>query len=84
MSIDPSLKVRNALTRHRNVLTRAERIKVLAEEERWTETDPVLGLPKVEHRKSVAGKKSKGAPEKEEAGAAETTAETPTTETSES
>ena len=62
MSIDPSLKVRNALTRHRNVLTRAERIKVLKEEERWAEDQSVLGLPKIEHRKSVAGKKSKDGP----------------------
>lgn len=59
MSIDPSLKLKNALVRHRNVLTRAERIDVLKDEERWSEGDSVLGLPKVAHRKSVAGKKSK-------------------------
>ena len=74
MSIDRSLKVRNALTRHRNVLTRAERLEKLKEEERWTEGEPVLGLPKVEHRKSVAGKKAKGPPAKE--------TDTPTAETS--
>jgi small basic protein (TIGR04137 family) len=59
MSIDPSLKLKNALVRHRNVLTRAERIDVLKDEERWNEGDPVLGLPKVAHRKSTAGKKSR-------------------------
>jgi len=59
MSIDPSLKLKNALVRHRNVLTRAERIEVLKDEERWNEGDPVTGLPKVAHRKSAAGKKSK-------------------------
>ncbi len=59
MSIDPSLKLKNALVRHRNVLTRAERIDVLKDEERWNEGDPVLGLPKVAHRKSAAGKKSR-------------------------
>ncbi len=59
MSIDPSLKLRNALVRHRNVLTRAERIDVLKDEERWNEGDPVMGLPKVGHRKSTAGKKAK-------------------------
>jgi len=81
MSIDRSLKVRNALTRHRNVLTRAERVKILAEEERWTEEDSILGLPKVEHRKSAAGKKSKTAAERAEAAAAaETAAETPVAE----
>ncbi len=64
MSIDPSLKTRNALARHRNVLSRAERIEILKDEERWTEGESLLGLPKVAHRKAAAGKKSKG-PEKE-------------------
>jgi small basic protein (TIGR04137 family) len=59
MSIDPSLKLKNALVRHRNVLTRAERLDVLKDEERWNEGDPVMGLPKVGHRKSTAGKKAK-------------------------
>ncbi len=59
MSIDHSLKLKNALVRHRNVLTRAERIQVLKDEERWAEDQPVLGLPKVAHRKSTAGKKAK-------------------------
>jgi small basic protein (TIGR04137 family) len=59
MSIDRSLKLKNALVRHRNVLTRAERIQALKDEERWTEDQSVLGLPKVAHRKSTAGKKAK-------------------------
>lgn len=59
MSVDSSLKLKNALVRHRNVLSRAERITTLKDEERWNEGDPVLGLPKVAHRKSVAGKKAK-------------------------
>ncbi len=59
MSIDPSLKVKNALTRHRNVLTRDERIAKLKDEEKWTEQDSVFGLLKVAHRKSHAGKKEK-------------------------
>jgi len=66
MSIDPSLKVRNALARHRNVLSRAERVMILKEEERWSEEDSLLGLPKVAHRKSVAGKKAKDLEEKTE------------------
>jgi len=70
MSIDPSLKLKDALVRHRNVLTRAERIDVLKDEERWNEGDPVLGLPKVGHRKSTAGKKGKGGPEEGAEGAA--------------
>ena len=78
MSIDPSLKVKGSLTRHRNVLSRAERIELLKDEERWSEGDSLLGLPKVAHRKSHAGRKAKEAPEKEVA--AEATAETTTVE----
>jgi len=58
MSIDRSLRVKGALMRHRNVLSRAERLAVLKEEERWTEGSPVTGLPKVAHRKGHSGKKS--------------------------
>ncbi len=67
MSIDRSLKIKGALKRHRNVLTRAERIEKLIEEERWSEEDSLLGLPKVAHRKSHAGRKEKAAAEKEAA-----------------
>lgn len=65
MSIDPSLKVKGALARHRNVLTRAERIETLKDEERWDEGDSVLGLQKVGHRKSRAGRKAAEEPAKE-------------------
>jgi small basic protein (TIGR04137 family) len=56
MSIDRSFKVKGALSRHRNVLKRAERIDILKDEERWSEGDSLLGLPKVAHRKTSAGK----------------------------
>jgi small basic protein (TIGR04137 family) len=59
MSIDRSLKVKDALSRHRNVLSRAERLDMLKEQERWNEGGSVLGLPKVSHRKTAAGKKEK-------------------------
>jgi len=59
MSIDRSLKIKGALSRHRNVLSRAERIEQLTEEERWSDGDSILGLPKVAHRKSHAGRKEK-------------------------
>jgi len=59
MSIDRSLKVKDALSRHRNVLSRAERLEMLQEQERWLEGGSVLGLPKVAHRKTAAGKKEK-------------------------
>jgi small basic protein (TIGR04137 family) len=78
MSIDRSLKIKGALSRHRNVLTRAERIEQLKEEERWSENDSLFGLPKVAHRKSHAGRKGSEAVAKETA--AEETAETPTPE----
>lgn len=62
MSLDRSLKLKDALSRHRNVLTRFERLDVLQEEERWQEEkDSVFGLPKVKHLKLAAGKKSKKA-----------------------
>jgi len=67
MSIDHSLKIKGALSRHRNVLTRAERIEQLKDEERWSEGDALLGLPKVAHRKSHAGRKEKAAAAKEAA-----------------
>ena len=65
MSIDRSLKIKGALTRHRNVLTRAERVEKLKDEERWSDENSLFGLPKVAHRKSHAGRKEKEAPEKQ-------------------
>jgi small basic protein (TIGR04137 family) len=72
MSIDRSLKLKDALVRHRNVLSRAERIEILQDEERWNEGDSVIGLPKVAHRKSAAGKKAKAEAAAEAAAAAGT------------
>ena len=63
MSLDRSLKSANALVRHRNVLTRAERLTKLKEQEKWTEEkNGVFGLPKVANRKLEVAK-----PVKEEA-----------------
>jgi small basic protein (TIGR04137 family) len=56
MSIDRSLRTRSSLTRHRNVLTRTERVQTLMEAE-WNPENGVLGLPKVAHRKGKSGKK---------------------------
>lgn len=80
MSVDRSLKIKSALSRHRNVLTRAERIALLQEEERWSETDSVLGLPKVAHRKSHAGRKKEAAAKEAEAAQAPQTGENESTE----
>jgi len=84
MSVDPSLKIKGALSRHRNVLTRAERIETLKEEERWNEGDSLLGLPKVAHRKSHAGRKEAKEKAAEEVTAVEGEAEGVTTEDKES
>ena len=61
MSLDKSLKSSAALSRHRNVLTRAERIQALREEARWTDDMEPFGLPKVAHRKTPVGGKAKKA-----------------------
>ena len=59
MSIDRSLRLKDALVRHRNVLTRAERIDRLKDEEKWEDNSSVMGLPKVAHRKVHAKKAEK-------------------------
>jgi small basic protein (TIGR04137 family) len=57
MSLDRSLRTKNALIRHRNVLKRDERIALLKEQEKWDDAHSMFGLPKVSHRK-VATKKA--------------------------
>jgi small basic protein (TIGR04137 family) len=74
MSIDRSLRTKSSLERHRNVLSRPERVMRLQDQERWVEGQSVLGLPKIAHRKGKAGKK------KVKVEAAVEGAETPTTE----
>jgi small basic protein (TIGR04137 family) len=59
MSLDSSLKSASSLVRHRNVLTRAERLVRLAEQDKWTESKGVLGLPKVANRKQALAKAEK-------------------------
>lgn len=80
MSLDSSLKIKGALRRHRNVLSRAERIEQLKEEDRWTEGDAVIGLPKVAHRKSHSGKKSSAKAAKVEAEQTEDSTKEPKSE----
>jgi len=69
MSIHKSLVSKSALTRHRNVLTRAERVAKLIDEEKWEEGDPVFGLPKVRVRRVKTGKHKKAKAEDEAAAA---------------
>ena len=70
MSLDRSLKTKGTLERHRNVLTRAERIEALKESGRWTEESRPIGLPKVTHRKLSVGKKEKSKKAESKAGEA--------------
>ena len=76
MSIDRSLKGKDSLARHRNVLTRAERVETLEELGRWTDESTVIGMPKVAHRKVSVGKKDKTA--KTDSSSKGTTATSPT------
>ena len=76
MSLDKSLKSHGDLVRHRNVLTRAERLATLKEDGRWEEGKDVFGLPKVAHRK-VTTKKVKAAAAAGTATATEMTAAAP-------
>jgi small basic protein (TIGR04137 family) len=54
--MDRSLKSASALVRHRNVLTRAERMARLQDEEKWAPGRSIFGLPKVANRKMDVGK----------------------------
>lgn len=59
MSMDRSLKSKASLARHRNVLTRAERVAKLKDVGQWADDRSALGLPKVGNRKAKAGGKKK-------------------------
>jgi small basic protein (TIGR04137 family) len=69
MSIDRSLKTAGNLARHRNVLTRAERVAKLKDLERWEDGKSPFGLPKVANRNLKVGKKTKKKEEEAAAGA---------------
>ena len=74
MTLDKSLKISRGSLQNRNVLTRAERLKQLAEEERWNNGDYPFGLPKVRVAKVSLGRVKKVKDEVDE-GLAEETAE---------
>lgn len=60
MSLDRSLKVSGGMVRSRSVLTRAERIAKLVEEEKFDkDRNSPFGLPKVRVHHSRAGAKAK-------------------------
>ena len=59
MTFDKSLKISRGSLQNRNVLTRVERLKQLAEEERWNNGDSPFGLPKVRVAKVSLGRVKK-------------------------
>jgi small basic protein (TIGR04137 family) len=76
MTIDKSLRTRKGIIRARNVLTRAERIEKLLQQDRWTEADGPFNLPKVRVYKIVVKKKKKKKGEEEAVTAATPAAST--------
>ena len=70
MTMDKSLRVRKGSSSARGVLSRAERIAKLKEQERWQEGRSPLGLPKVRVLKMSMKKKKKAKAEEGAEGAA--------------
>jgi small basic protein (TIGR04137 family) len=70
MTMDKSLRVRKGATSARGVLSRAERITRLQEQDHWPAGRSPLGLPKVRVQKVAMKKKKAKAAEGAEAGAA--------------
>ncbi|HTL51168.1 MAG TPA: small basic protein [Planctomycetota bacterium] len=60
MTVHKSLKA-GGMVKHRNVLTRTERMLKLEKDERWTNGASVLGLPKTKVPPQVGKKKKKAA-----------------------
>jgi small basic protein (TIGR04137 family) len=61
MSIHKSLATAGNLKRHRNVLTRTERLDLLKQEDRWKEGQSIFNLPKCRNIMVRAKKKEKEA-----------------------
>ena len=77
MTMDKSLRVRKGATSARGVLSRAERIAKLKEQEHWKEGRSPLGLPKVRVQKTAMKKKVKKKEEAAEGAAGATAAAKP-------
>ena len=75
MTIDKSLKIKAGASKTRNVLTRAERLTKLIDEDRWKEGDSAYGIPKVRVVKLALKKKKKAKVEEETDGDAAPAAE---------
>ncbi len=62
MSMHPSLRSTSKMRRHRSVLSRLERLKILHARGMWQETQSPLGLPKVKNLKVTVKKEKAAAP----------------------
>lgn len=80
MSTDKTLKSKSTLARHRNVLSRDERIARMKELGTWTDDHGPFNLPKVAHRKAAVGKKAKAEKKEGEAAAPGAAAAAPAAE----
>jgi len=63
MSLDKSLKKTGSLARARNVLSRAERLALLQEDDRWKPDAGVYNLPKTKYRRLAPGQSGPKRPE---------------------
>jgi len=70
MTLDKSLKIKRGSASSRAVLTRAERIKRLKDEDKWKDGQSPVGLPKVRVYKLAMKKKKKKEAEGDAAAAA--------------
>jgi small basic protein (TIGR04137 family) len=69
MSQHPSLRSSDKDTKHRSVLKRYERLKILKDKEKWVDGESVYGLSKVKIVKFKIKKEKAAAAEGEEAAA---------------
>ena len=77
MSVHPSLRVTGKMKRHRSVLTRLERLKLLQTQGVWEATQSPLGLPKVKNLRVKVKKEKAAAPADAAAAPAGTAAPAP-------
>jgi small basic protein (TIGR04137 family) len=70
MSIHSSLRGGAKGKKHRSVLKRHERLKVLREKNLWSDVKSVLGIPKVKMQRVRVKKEKAASPEAAAAGAA--------------
>lgn len=66
MSIHSSFRTGGSAVKHRNVLSRLERLEKLEAADRWNAEDGLFGLPKVRSIKIAMKKKKKKTDEEEE------------------